>query len=69
MSYVTRVLFNGNLLVGSAYTAQLELQPGDPFQIQLGRQQIKLIPLDASPEPEAGANPESGVAQATDALA
>ena len=84
LSYVTRVLFNGNLLVGSAYTAQLELQPGDALQIQLGRRQIKLIPLDASPEPEAGANPEAGepqaqgeqqqqelpgVAQATDALA
>jgi hypothetical protein len=25
------VLFNGNLLVGKAYTSQLELKPGDAF--------------------------------------
>jgi hypothetical protein len=29
------VLFNGNLLVGKAYTALLGLKPGDPFQSQL----------------------------------
>jgi hypothetical protein len=46
LSYVTHVLFNGNLLIGKAYTAQLGLQPGDPFQIQLGRRQIRLHPLD-----------------------
>jgi antitoxin component of MazEF toxin-antitoxin module len=61
---VTHVLFNGNLLIGKAYTAQLELQPGDALQIQLGRRQIKLIPVDTSPEPEADANPEAGEQQA-----
>ena len=54
---MTHVLFNGNLLVGKAYTALLGLKPGDPFQIQLGRRQIKLMPLDASQEAEDGSAP------------
>jgi hypothetical protein len=44
LSYVAKVQFNGNLLVGKAYTAQLGLEPGDEFEIKLGRKQIKLIP-------------------------
>lgn len=44
LSYSTKVLFNGNLLVGSAYTAQLGLRPGDAFAIKLGRNQIRLVP-------------------------
>ena len=63
LSYVTHVLFNGNLLIGKAYTAQLGLQPGDPFQIQLGRRQIKLHPLDAPLEGEEGSTPDAGVQQ------
>jgi hypothetical protein len=59
LSYVTHVLFNGNLLIGKAYTAQLGLEPGDPFQIQLGRRHIKLMPLDASQEGEGGSNPDA----------
>jgi hypothetical protein len=55
---VTHVLFNGNLLVGKAYTALLGLKPGDAFQIQLGRRQIKLVPLDASQEAEEGTGPD-----------
>lgn len=35
---------NGNLLVGKAYTAMLDLQPGDEFEIKLGRKQIRLSP-------------------------
>jgi len=31
-------------------TAQLGLQPGDEFEIRLGRKQIKLIPLGAAEE-------------------
>ncbi len=50
LSYVTNGQFNGNLLVGKAYTAQLGLQPGDAFEIKLGRKQIKLIPLGAAEE-------------------
>ena len=52
LSYSTRVLFNGNLLVGSAYTAKLGLRPGDAFKIQLGRHQIRLVPVGGSEESE-----------------
>jgi hypothetical protein len=54
LSYETKVQFNGNLLVGKAYTAQLGLQPGDEFEIKLGRKQIMLIPIGAAGEEEAG---------------
>jgi hypothetical protein len=50
LSYATKVQFNGNLMVGKAYTAQLGLEPGDEFEIKLGRKQIKLIPLGAAEE-------------------
>jgi hypothetical protein len=50
LSYVTKVQFNGNLLVGKAYTAQLGLQPGDEFEIRLGRKQITLVPIGGSEE-------------------
>jgi hypothetical protein len=44
LSYVATVQGNGNLLVGKAYTAMLDLHPGDEFEIKLGRKQIRLIP-------------------------
>ena len=47
LSYRTRVQFNGNLLIGSAYTSQLDLRPGDEFEIKLGRRTITLIPMGA----------------------
>jgi hypothetical protein len=50
LSFATKIQFNGNLLVGKAYTAQLGLEPGDEFEIKLGRKQIKLIPLGATEE-------------------
>jgi hypothetical protein len=46
------VQFNGNLMVGKAYTAQLGLKPGDEFEIKLGRKQIKLIPLGSTDDEE-----------------
>jgi hypothetical protein len=52
LSFTTKVQFNGNLLVGKAYTAQLGLQPGDEFEIKLGRKQIQLLPLGASEDEE-----------------
>jgi len=45
LSYVATVQGNGNLLVGKAYTAMLDLEPGDEFEIKLGRKQIKLVPV------------------------
>ena len=50
LSYTATVQGNGNLLVGKAYTAMLDLQPGDEFEIKLGRKQIKLIPSGGSDE-------------------
>ena len=35
------------LLIGKAYTAMLELNPGNNFTIKLGRKQIRLIPEGA----------------------
>ncbi len=48
LSYVAKVQFNGNLLVGKAYTALLDLKPGDEFEIKLGKKQIRLIPVGGS---------------------
>jgi len=50
LSYKATVQGNGNLLVGKAYTALLELNPGDEFEIKLGRKQIKLIPSGTEEE-------------------
>ena len=50
LSYTTKVQFNGNLMVGKAYTAMLELKPGDEFEIKLGRKQIQLIPVGGEEE-------------------
>ena len=44
LSYTAKVQGNGNLLVGKAYTAMLELNPGDEFTIKLGKKAIRLIP-------------------------
>ncbi len=41
-SYRVTVQSSGNLLVGSAYTKQLGLNPGDEFEITLGRKHIYL---------------------------
>ncbi|MFU8884698.1 MAG: AbrB family transcriptional regulator [Cyanobacteriota bacterium] len=52
LSFGTKVQFNGNLMVGRAYTAMLDLKPGDEFEIKLGRNQIQLIPLGGAAEDE-----------------
>ncbi len=52
LSYVATVQGNGNLLVGKAYTALLSLEPGDEFEIKLGRKQIRLIPAGSTDEDE-----------------
>ena len=46
LSYIATVQGNGNLLIGKAYTALLDLKAGDEFEIKLGRKQIKLLPTD-----------------------
>ncbi|MFN3926725.1 MAG: AbrB family transcriptional regulator [Pseudanabaenaceae cyanobacterium] len=53
-SYRISVQKNGNLLIGSAYTKQMGLQPGDELIVKLGRKHIHLRPVDHEDhEPEA----------------
>jgi hypothetical protein len=49
-SYKISVQSNGNLLIGAAYTSKMGLQPGDEFEITLGRKHIKLYKLGESDE-------------------
>jgi hypothetical protein len=67
LSFVTTTQFNGNLLVGKAYMAQLEAKPGDAYAIKLlasGR--ILLIPVDQLDEEE-GAEDDDAASTATTA--
>jgi hypothetical protein len=50
LPFHTKVQFNGNLMVGRAYLDLLDAKPGDHFVIRLGRDSIRLMPL----EPESG---------------
>ena len=50
LSYTAKVQGNGNLLVGKAYTAILDLNAGDEFEIKLGKKAIRLIPVGGSEE-------------------
>ena len=50
LSYVATVQGNGNLLIGNAYTAMLDLQVGDEFTIKLGKKAIRLIPVGGEEE-------------------
>lgn len=52
LSYVAKVQGNGNLLIGKAYTALLDLRVGDEFDIKLGKKAIRLIPVGGSEEDE-----------------
>lgn len=45
-SYRISVQSNGNLLIGSAYTKQMGLEPGDEFVITLGKKHIRLKQID-----------------------
>jgi hypothetical protein len=49
-SYRISVQKNGNLLIGSAYTSQMGLKPGDELIVRLGRKHIHLHPVNASEE-------------------
>ena len=50
LSYIAKVQPNGNLLVGNAYTKMLDLNPGDAFDIKLGKKAIRLIPVGGNEE-------------------
>ena len=48
LSYIATVQGNGNLLSGNAYTALLDLKPGDEYKIKLTKKQIRLTPTEDS---------------------
>ncbi|MCP9773757.1 AbrB family transcriptional regulator [Synechococcus sp. Tobar12-5m-g] len=52
LGFITKIQFNGNLMVGKAYTALLDLKPGDQFEIKLGKKQIRLVPVGGADEEE-----------------
>jgi len=52
LGFITKIQFNGNLMVGKAYTALLDLKPGDEFEIKLGKKQIRLVPVGGADEEE-----------------
>ena len=51
-SYRISVQNNGNLLIGAAYTKQMDLKPGDEFEISLGRKHIHLRQVESSQKEE-----------------
>ena len=51
-SFRISVQSNGNLLIGSAYTKQMGLEPGDEFEITLGRKHIRLKQLGQDEQDE-----------------
>ena len=51
LSYIATVLGNGNLLIGTAYTAMMDLQPGDQFEIKLGKNDITLTRMGPLEDP------------------
>jgi len=42
LSYKTKVQFNGNLMVGSAYLDEMGFKPGDGFEIKVNRNSVTL---------------------------
>jgi hypothetical protein len=56
LSFNTQVHFNGNLMVGRAYTQKLQLKPGDQFRIHLHEGEIRLTPLEPCTPPQPSAD-------------
>ena len=51
LSYKAVIQGNGNLLLGKANTAMLDLQPGDEFEIRLSNKKgVTLVPMGAENE-------------------
>ena len=46
LSYRAMVQGNGNIVIGKAYTAMMDLHPGDEFDIKLGKDFIRLTRVD-----------------------
>ena len=47
-TYRVSVHKNGQIVIGSTYTQEMGLKPGDEFEIKLGYKHIRLVQLDDS---------------------
>lgn len=47
-TYRVSVHKNGQIVIGSTYTQEMGLKPGDEFEIRLGYKHIRLVQLDGS---------------------
>ena len=47
-TYRVSVHKNGQIVIGSTYTQEMGLKPGDEFEIKLGYKHIRLVQLDES---------------------
>jgi hypothetical protein len=48
LTYKTKIQGNGNLLIGSAYTKECGFEPGQEFEIKLGRNSVKVTAAAAA---------------------
>jgi len=42
LTYKTKVLFNGRVMIGEGYIQEMGLVPGDEFEIKIGRKSVTL---------------------------
>ncbi|MBD2101088.1 AbrB family transcriptional regulator [Leptolyngbya sp. FACHB-261] len=52
-TYKVTVHKNGQIVIGAAYTEEMDLQPGDEFIIKLGYKHIHLVPVGPEDEEDA----------------
>ena len=55
-TYRVSVHKNGQIVIGSTYTEQMGLKPGDEFEIKLGYKHIQLVKLDKDGNDSNGAS-------------
>lgn len=48
LSYRAKVQFNGKLQIGEGYLRQMGMEPGDEFEINVGRKYITLTAIEAA---------------------
>lgn len=48
LTHKVKVQFNGKLLIGDGYLKQMGAEPGDEFEIKVGRKQITLVAANES---------------------
>ena len=51
LPYIATVQSNGNLVIGKAYTAMMDLDPGDQFEIKLDKNEITLTRMGPLEDP------------------